>query len=302
MLETNVVTNGGTQHAPAPMGGLMRRMRKAPKSGIQSETIDLTPKRAKELLKSNFDNRSLSKTRIESYADDILNGRWDFNGETIIMSDTGEMNDGQHRCHAVILAGKSIPTILVTGVPRSSRFTTDQGYARTTGHFLSMNGVKNYNVVSRVAKIILQIEKSDNGEVSETTRHGLSGSSPMKATKQEILDYANNRLDEIRQALDAVNHKGARRLRSVAIIVAVRVFLARHANPAAVDVFLDKMCSGANLSGPMLKSRERLLDEKIAGTATTHKCFELLIRAWNTHRAGKRTKVVVRGYWPEIRA
>ena len=123
MLEQTSVTNGKTEFAPALKGGLMRRARKAPKSGTEAAVIDLTPKLAKELLLCNFDNRPISIKRVESFAADIRDGRWEFNGETIIVADTGEMNDGQHRCHAVIMADKSIPTLLVKGVSRASRFT-----------------------------------------------------------------------------------------------------------------------------------------------------------------------------------
>lgn len=53
---------------------------------------------------ANVTNRPLNHKNMQSLKQDILNGRWRFNGEPIIIGKTGKILNGQHQMIALILA------------------------------------------------------------------------------------------------------------------------------------------------------------------------------------------------------
>jgi hypothetical protein len=55
---------------------------------------------------NNSKNRYITNSTVYEYMQDILNGKWRFNGETIVISKTGMILSGQHRLLALILADK----------------------------------------------------------------------------------------------------------------------------------------------------------------------------------------------------
>ena len=77
----------------------------------------LDAEKAKELLANNDHNRKLSPTRIRKFADEMQNGMWVYNGESIIVSESGRLLDGQHRLHAIIEADAEIELELIQDVP-----------------------------------------------------------------------------------------------------------------------------------------------------------------------------------------
>lgn len=53
---------------------------------------------------NNSKNRPLDEAHVRKLAQDLLNGHWRFNGETIVIGDRGQVLSGQHRLLALILA------------------------------------------------------------------------------------------------------------------------------------------------------------------------------------------------------
>ncbi len=121
--------------------------------------ISLTPESARRLLADNSHNRPLRQPRVRVLAKAIKEGRWKFNGASIVQERTGRLADGQHRCHAVIQANKAVRTVFVTGVSSSAFDTIDQGVKRTGGDVFSLCGVSHASVVSASMSIIYQHQK-----------------------------------------------------------------------------------------------------------------------------------------------
>lgn len=59
---------------------------------------------------NNVKNRPLYKANLEKLTQEILNGRWEYNGETIIVGETGLVLNGQHSLIALILACQEWPS------------------------------------------------------------------------------------------------------------------------------------------------------------------------------------------------
>lgn len=125
-----------------------------------AEVTVITPDMARALMGQNVENRNLSRGLVKQIADDIKAGRWQFNGETIIVAKSGELNDGQHRLQAIIEAAIPVQLVLVGGVPRESRMTLDMGKSRGIYDYLHLMGVRNPNVVASVARLAIAYEQS----------------------------------------------------------------------------------------------------------------------------------------------
>ncbi len=107
------------------------------------ESVTLTPKLASELLDMNTHNRPVRDGYVELLANEILEGRWrDYTGDTIRISKTKIVLDGQHRMKAVILANKPIKTHIIYGVDPNAMDVIDTGMRRQPADVLHLGGVK----------------------------------------------------------------------------------------------------------------------------------------------------------------
>lgn len=106
---------------------MVRRSRSEMFSGF----YPLTPALASALLERNPDNRGIKRGKIDEYKSAMMDGRFVPNGESVIVADTGDLNDGQNRCIACVESGQTIKTNIVFGVERKSRMTLGQGQIRS---------------------------------------------------------------------------------------------------------------------------------------------------------------------------
>lgn len=257
------------------------RMVAAGASGVFSEVVQITPTLARLLLSKNDQNRPISKTAVAKYRRDILNGAWSVNGQTIVISRDGLLNDGQHRLNAIIEAGKSVSAVMVFGVKRESRFTLDQNVVRTAGHYIGMNGVANANVVAAVAGFIWQ----------HKTHGFLSHQAAYRPTKAEILRTANHFVG-IEESIRAVPNKGILLLGGRAILTFCHFTLAAASDGASAGVFIARLADGVGLGArdPILYVRNRLIGST---RLSPNEKAELIFRAWNAHRRGETPKTLL---------
>lgn len=288
------------EDGPQWLSELKARMRKEKKV---AEVIYLSPSRARALLGANAHNRKISNKAAVTYAADIINGRWSFNGEPIIVAETGELNDGQHRCEAVILAGIGIETLLVAGVTRDSRTTVDMGKARTTGDFLTMHQIENGNNVAAAANILYSYE---NGLVMEgdvkNARDVTNGSN--RPTKQAILTFARANMADIQRAMKAISPHNAGLVSSYSRFVGALCIIARRAkNWAGATDYLTAVIDGDGLSKGSIEYivRQRLLTEKSNRQLGVSRFLEIVIRGWNAKRSGQPiTRLTTNGTVPQV--
>lgn len=122
---------------------------------VVSTKVMMTPKWASEILAKNTKNRPLRPARVERYASDMRDGRWKLNGESVILSDKDNLMNGQHRLHAVVSSGVTVPMMLTLGVDESAFATMDAGMNRTAGDVLGMRGIANFNQVAAMTRLVL---------------------------------------------------------------------------------------------------------------------------------------------------
>lgn len=141
---------------------------------MKTQTILLTPLWALRLLGANLNNRRMNKAHVEKLAAAMRAGEWALNGETIKVSKTGNLLDGQHRCAAVVKSGVTISVLLVTGCDDHIFRTIDKGRARLNSDSLSALGFPSGGRLSacvnlfRAAQAGLKHTSSSLSEVEQT--------------------------------------------------------------------------------------------------------------------------------------
>lgn len=101
----------------------------------------VTPDMAMRLLDANKLNRPLTGGHAERIAGQITQGKWRFNGDTIKISEEGDVLDGQHRLFAIIEAKTAVETIIVYGIKRDAFATIDTiRKTRSLGDTVALSG------------------------------------------------------------------------------------------------------------------------------------------------------------------
>ncbi len=99
---------------------------KSPASSREApKIVTVSPEDAMALLESNGSNRPLNDQHVRRIARQIVDGKWRFNGDTIKISSTNDILDGQHRLWAIIEAKTPVETIVVRGIEPDAFATID---------------------------------------------------------------------------------------------------------------------------------------------------------------------------------
>lgn len=258
------------------------------------EVVTISPGLAKVMLDLNDGNRTLRPVKVRHFARDMKLGRWPVNGQSIIISDTGELNDGQHRLNAIIEANVSVPTFVAFGPARETRTTVDQGTAKTAGDYLQMNGQHYGNVLAAVARYVLAYEESDGQNLS-AAKHFTNADLTNRALADKGIAHSV-------EATAPFVH-AARPLKMAHSVMAFAHY-AFDEDPAALD-FIKAVATGENIKNgqPAFVLRSKLLAQKVGDTYPRDHIVELLFRAWSFEQRGMRVKpsgLAVLGYLPAL--
>jgi hypothetical protein len=122
---------------------------------------ELTPDDASLLLELNDKNRMARPRISQTYADDMINGRWIYAGDPIRFDTAGTLIDGQHRLSALASLKDSHSDIsftfmIITGLDPKSQSVMDQGTKRTTADNLGIQGIRFPKDVASAARSFIQ--------------------------------------------------------------------------------------------------------------------------------------------------
>lgn len=242
------------------------------KKSPHAEVVTLTPVLASLLLERNPVNRPISKTNNNEIRQDMANGRYVFNGESIIISDTGTLNDGQHRCLNVLETGVPIQTVIVFGPKEETRFTVDTGRSKTVANFLSMKGRKYTHVLGPASGYILQWKQLGWIPYDGSAR----------PSKQAILQAA----DTIKGIDASVEFTSdcMKTVRSHAVLAFCHHAFWKASSREDADYFMTKLIHGDGLKkgDPILYCRNRLIG--MGRNTRAGNRVELVFKCWNAHR------------------
>lgn len=249
---------------------------------ISAEETVIPPTRAAQLLEHNTINRNLRPGYVNQLANEMANGYWKMNGESIIISDQQDVLDGQHRLEACVRSGVPLRTLLVVGVPRSVFETIDIGRGRTIYDILSINatpqenGIKYRAEIASAARLLLAYQT-----------HRLTNAM-RRFTTREIIEAVREHPGLAESCAKWTMPRGINRA-----VFSCLHYLFADINKEAADKFMEDLCRGGgdpDAGDPVWTLRERLLhgtwpDNKLDASMAK---FRAGIRAWNARREGRR--------------
>lgn len=248
----------------------------ASKKRPSAEVVTLVPVLAQQLLDRNPVNRPVNRRNSADLASDIVSGRFEFNGESIIVSNTGVLLDGQHRCQQVLATGTPIETVICFGPKEAARFTIDTGKSKTVANFLSMKGRSYSHILGPAASYYLQW--SEHGIVSPT-------GDARVPTKQAVL-AAIDELKGLDISVEFTSTAIKSPVRSHAVLAFCHYVFKKKAGAEAADHFIGKVIEGNDLKrgDAVLYCRNRLMAAN-SGIRSDSR-IELIFKCWNAYRLG----------------
>ena len=224
------------------------------------------------------------------YARAMVEGRWHSNGETIKISETGKLLDGQHRLSACVTAGVGFYSLVVKDLPEDYFATIDTGLSRTHGDVLGIAGVRGGFTVAAAIRTVKQI------------RAGEYGDSNVRLSHDEALDFLKKEPDLLR-SLNTNTRKAAEVLPASTCVALHYLFSEKNREEA--DQFFTDLGTGAELpsSDPVYLLREKCLKSKRDQKSKLSKgeIITLTIRAWDHRRKSYSTKVLKGSYKGRIK-
>lgn len=148
---------------------------------IRTMVETIGPHTAEAYLKTMEKNRKISERLVDEYAEEMKNGNWMLNGETIVFDEKGHLVNGQHRLSAVVKSGAFVQFVVVRGVIEESLLTFDSGKKRTTADTFNIDGVKNYMQISSIVRKKMTLERDSTSIIVDSSKR-------VKISKKEQLE------------------------------------------------------------------------------------------------------------------
>lgn len=119
--------------------------------GIEVYLLEIGPSVARELLELNTKGqRTISSDAVERYATDMVTMDWLFNGASILISNTNELLDGQHRLSAIIESGETQVVLVVRGIDPAAMSTIDANRKRSYADSLKIREFANHATLAGI--------------------------------------------------------------------------------------------------------------------------------------------------------
>jgi hypothetical protein len=225
----------------------------------QTTIVLITPNDAKRLLdNSKTKNRTVNKSNVLRYSNEMRQGKWKLNGESIKLDYDGNVIDGQHRLLAIINSNVSIETMVTTGLDPIVFGTLDTGKKRDGSDVLSIHDVKNSRLVASTIKMVKQLDKGIYGD---------RGSSGRVLSNEDFPHIYFNDPDGYQTSvkLGTNLYKAINSAITPTLISSFHYYLMKRYGYDVATDFMDKLCLGHGLTtnSPVLALRNKLISNKM---------------------------------------
>lgn len=146
---------------------------------VEFKTIN--PSDTDKLLEKNTSNRPLNLRQVEYYSQMMKLGKWGFNGDSICISKTEKLLNGQHRLNAIKKSDKKQTMIVLKGFEEDAFQYMDKNKVRSFGDDLCASGIKNYNIVASSIQKWTRLSRN-------LTIHENSNKAQLKMISQDVRD------------------------------------------------------------------------------------------------------------------
>lgn len=234
----------------------------------------------------NTQNRPVSDERVIEYARIMEAGQWKFNGDTIKVSKSNVLLDGQHKLLAIKRSGVSLPFIVITDLDDDVFSTLDQGMKRTFAQVLSIQRIP---CSSRLAAILYYYECiKANKQFTEGKTLKLQGKN--KLSNQELIDLYNERPDVFQLAIAKARSLYIELNSAINPSISGAIFMTFYdVNPSKCIEFFDKLISPEFISKehPCYVLRSTILRNPKCNHVVI---FTYFVKSWNAFLMGTTIK------------
>ncbi len=241
---------------------------------MKAEIKTITPEIAAEMLRSNTSNRPLTDRHVLFLSNQMVKGKWLYNGESIKFSKNGVLLDGQHRLTALIKSGKTIDMLVIHGLEEEAFNVIDTGRTRTAGDVLGKNGYSSSISLGASCRFLIMIAR---GGYSQDSKKALN------ITNQDVLDLVEKNPD-IAEAMTFSQGVYIKNRQLPKSIIGGLYYLFSKKNAIKAEEFWTGYSTGIDLpqGNPVLMLRTKLMQDSInkSRMSTREKVF-LTIAAWN---------------------
>jgi hypothetical protein len=133
----------------------------APPGDMRIRLVEVTPEMARDWLNDNTKNRPLRDARVADLVAAIQRGEWKLTHQAIAFDKDKVLLDGQHRLHAIVRAGKTVPVLVAFDADRASYDCLDIGARRSLADITGI-GEKEASML----RFITQIVERDVGKAA----------------------------------------------------------------------------------------------------------------------------------------
>lgn len=247
---------------------------------MKADVLEITRDVAADWLKGQRKNRRLKESLVKDIARQIRAGEWEENGESIVFDEHDRLIDGQHRLHAIVMAGMSVVSVVVTKVNGKVFDTIDTGKTRTAADVIGMSGGwANETTAATAVKYLFRYYDQPEFETVPNL------------TNREVLKIAKQYSD-VKQSIEFVNRVG---IRASVLSQPECVFLhyiLSAISPGKTTQYLKKIMTGNNITQGSIEDRvrARLVDART--TRVEYKLnykqrLGLVIKGFNVLRDGE---------------
>lgn len=253
------------------------QLRSIPAS-ISHEVVHVTPEMAEKMLTKNDHNRNIRQAKVDQFARDMIAGRWVLNGEAVQIAVDGTVLNGQHRLKAIVRSGKTIPLLIVKGLPIEAQETIDTGAKRSLGDSLALRGEANPTLLAAITRRAAMWDAGARTNIGKIV-----------PSEQECRSYLANQ-PLLRLATD-VAARSRKYINCPGSVFGLAFYLcARQDVIEAKAFFIDELTEGIGVDyrSPAWALRKRLASEtERRGRVAETDLLGYLLRAWNARCRGE---------------
>lgn len=249
----------------------------------------VTPSIAEQMLESNIRNRRIKKAVVSRYAQDMIAGRWkEDTGETVKISKSGIVLDGQHRLASIIKANVPINLHVVYGLDDSVFDVLDTGATRNATDTFYIEKINNDSTLPGIIQIYHMLK-------NPLIKHLTGGDKNYRLTNQELKSayYERELFWQGTTNYSSVWYRSFAKILPPSLIGGFYAFF-HDFNENDAYQFMDQLCTGKNINNNTVALlRNKLMQDKMSQKNIKANIKQaLIIKTWNAFRMNEQFKIL----------
>lgn len=242
--------------------------------GVAVKTF-VTPEMAADFLSRAAGQRPVGPSHVTFLAAEIAEDRWETNNDMITFANDGSLNNGQHRCHAIIKADKGAWIYVAEGLSTKAFAKMDTPRRRSGADMIALAGGANYAITAAIVHLFVAY---DNEAIDRRGWDRLSNDELFKA-------YKDNK-----DAVDASAAISRGVLRALGLgngaVLGGAHYIFSRLDPELANRFVETVKTPGVWGIPNAEDLHLALLRRGKGRRSEAENLAVLIKAWNRHRTG----------------